>query len=147
MNARLLLGVLLAITTACHRESEVQPNATSLASEVAGTYRSNFYLDLSCVAIPADKMPYAELRAESDSTITLVYTRLYPQRESHRVEHISLSRKAEVIQLSTTEGTIGTVQTDRVFTNNGMEKQGQLLRIFPAQTKPAAFLSFVGAKQ
>ncbi len=129
MIKRLLFCSLVGTLTACQHEADIQPNASSLAGDVAGTYHTNVYLDPSCVAIPADKMPYAELKAESDSSITLIYTTLYPAKASQSIEHISLYRQPDGVQLRVADLNMGTLQTDRIFTNNGMEKQGKRLQI------------------
>jgi hypothetical protein len=146
MKKRMLFWAFAGLLTACQREADIQPSSLSLASEVAGTYRTNFYLDPSCVAIPAGQMPVAELKAESDDKVTVVYTKLYPAKTSQFIEHVSLAREAESVQLRLADSTIGTLQTDRVFTNNGMEKQGQLLRL-SVQNNPQLILSFAGYKQ
>ena len=129
MIKRLLFCSLVSTLTACQREADIQPNGLSLAGEVSGTYHTNVYLDPSCVAIPADKMPYAQLKEESDSSVTLVYTKLYPGKASEFIEHISLHRQSDGVQLRVDDLNIGTLQTDRVFTNNGMEKQGKRLQV------------------
>ena len=129
MNQRLLLFAFLAAATACQRETDIQPNAQTLAGEVAGTYQTNVYLDPSCVALSASQMPYAELQTESDSTVTLVYTKQYPAKSSQRIPNVVLNRQTDGIQLRVADSSIGTLQTDRIFMNNGMEKQGKLLRI------------------
>lgn len=145
MNQRLLLFALLATVTACQRETDIQPTAQTLAGEVAGTYRTNVFLNPSCVALAADQMPYAEIQTESDSTVTLTYTKLYPTKVSQRIPNVTLNRQADVIQLSIAGSGIGTLQTDRVFMNNGMEKQGKLLQIsLPNDPLPALY--FVGTK-
>lgn len=146
MKKQLLFCALIGTLTACQHERDIQPNSTSLASEVVGTYRTNFYLDPSCVAISAGQMPFAELKAQSDSTITLIYTRLSPVKTSRLIENVSLSRQANGVQLRVANSSIGTLQTDRVFTNNGREKQGKLLRI-NLQSDPQDLLFFTGVKQ
>ncbi|MDB5242883.1 MAG: hypothetical protein JWP57_3508 [Spirosoma sp.] len=145
MNQRLLLCALLASATACQHESDIQPNAPTLAGEVAGTYQTNVYLDPSCVALSASQMPYAELQAESDSTVTLIYTKLYPAKSSQRISNVVLKRQADGIHLRIADSAIGALQTDRIFMNNGMEKQGKLLRI-SLQNDPQSSLYFVGFK-
>jgi hypothetical protein len=145
MKKRLLFCAFLGSLTACQRESDIQPNPASLSSEVAGTYRTNFYLDPSCVAISASQMPFAELKVESDSTITLVYTRLYPDKIVSRVPNISLSRQPDAIVFRVADLGVGTLQTDRIFTDNGMEKQGKLLRILMPNTTQSP-LYFAGFK-
>jgi hypothetical protein len=129
MNPRLLLFALFAAATACQRESDIQPNAQTLAGEVVGTYRTNVYLDPSGVALSAGQMPYVELQAESDSTVTLIYKERFPDTSSLQVLNVIVKRQANVIQLRQAGLTIGSFQTDRIFLNNGMEKQGKLLRI------------------
>lgn len=143
MNQRLLLFALLGTATACQRETDILPTVQTLAGEVAGTYRTNVYLDPSCVALAADKLPYTELRAESDSTITLTYVNLYPVRSSERVTNVTLRRQADAIHLRVADTSIGTLQTDRIFMNNGMEKQGNLLRV-SFQSDPQHPVYFVG---
>lgn len=145
MNQRLLLFAFLVTATACRQDADIQPNAQTLAGEVAGTYRTNVYLDPSCVALSAGQMPYAELQTESDSTVTLVYTKLYPAKSSQRIPNVALNRQADAIQLRVADSSIGTLQTDRLFMNNGMEKQGKLLRL-SLQSDPQRSLYFVGFK-
>ncbi len=145
MNQRLLLFAFLATATACQQGTDIQPTAPMLAGEVAGTYKTNVYLDPSCVALPAAQMPYVELQTESDSTVTLIYTRLYPAKSSQRISNVSLSRQVDAIQLRVADSSIGVLQTDRVFMNNGMEKQGKLLRI-SMQNDPQQPLYFAGFK-
>ncbi|MFD2572419.1 hypothetical protein ACFSUS_17400 [Spirosoma soli] len=146
MNKRLLFCALLGSLTACQQDNDVQPNSSSLAAEVAGKYQTNFFLDPSCVAVPADKMPFAELRTESDSTVTLVYTRLYPNKDIRQIPNVVLSRQTEAIQLRVADSSIGTLQADRIFTDSGMEKQGKLLRISVQSNNPQNTLYFSGYK-
>ncbi len=146
MNKRLLFCSLVGILTACQHEGDIQPTSVSLASEVVGTYRTNFYLDPSCVAISTDQMPYTEIKAQSDSTVILTYTKLSPAKISRSIENVRLNRQANSVQLSLDGSTIGSMQTDRIFTDNGMEKQGKLLRI-NIQHEPQDFLYFAGIKQ
>lgn len=129
MIKRLLFCSLASALTACQREADIQPNVSSLAGEVAGTYHTNVYLDPSCVSIPSGKMPYAELKTESDSSVTLVYTKLYPDKASQSIEHISLRRQPDGVQLRVGNLPVGMLQTDRIFTDNGMEKQGKRLQV------------------
>ena len=51
MKNRLLFCSFVGMLTACQQEADIQPSSLTLASEVVGTYRTNFYLDPSCVAI------------------------------------------------------------------------------------------------
>ena len=146
MIQRLLLFALCATATACQREADVQPSPQTLAGEVAGTYQTNVYLDPSSVALPANHMPYAEIRAESDSTVTLIYTKLYPDKSNQRISNIGLGRgETGAVQLRLADSSIGTLKTDRIFMNNGMEKKGKLLRI-SLQSDPQRSLYFAGFK-
>jgi hypothetical protein len=129
MKKPLLFCSLIGILSGCYSEADISPNSSSLSSKAAGLYRTNFYLDPSCVATPTDKMPYTELKAESDSTVTLTYTKFYPTPGSQSIPHVLVRQQSDGIQLQLAGLTIGTLKTDRVFTNNGMEKQGQLLRL------------------
>ena len=130
MKKPLLFCSLIGILSGCYSEADISPNSTSLAAKAAGLYRTNFYLDPSCVATPTDKMPYTELRAESDSTLLLTYTKFYPIPGSQSIQHVLVSQQPDGLQLRVAGLPIGTLKTDRIFTNNGMEKQGQLLRLF-----------------
>ncbi|MFD2932236.1 hypothetical protein [Spirosoma flavum] len=146
MKKRLLFCSMVGVLTACQQEGDVQPASTTLASEVVGIYRTNFYLDPSSVAISANQMSYAELKVQSDSTVTLVYTKLYPAKISRSFENVGLRRQSNGVQLRIADSGIGTLQTDRIFTDNGMEKQGKLLRI-TIQDDPQSLLNFAGIKQ
>lgn len=145
MKKPLLFCTLIAVMTACQQEADIQPNSMTLASEVVGTYRTNLYLDPSYVATSAGQMPVMELKAESDSMVSLVYTKQYPSESSQLIEHILLSRQTTGIQLRLAGSVIGTMETDRIFTNNGMEKQGQLLRL-NVQNDTQTSLTFAGVK-
>lgn len=141
MKKRLLFCSIAGLLASCQQETDIQPTSASLTNEVAGTYRTNVYLDPSTVAMPSDQMPYAVLKPESDSSVILTYITLYPAEASQVIEHVLLSRQADGIQLRLSNKTIGSLQTDRIFTNNGMEKQGQLLRLTGQKA-----LEFVGSK-
>ncbi len=115
----------------------MQPGPATLAGEVSGTYRTNPYLDPSCVATPAGQMSVVTLRPESDGVVSLVYAYQFPKPGTHQLTGVLLSRQADsAVQLTHGNVVLGTVQTDRVFTNNGMEKQGKLLRINAPYTQP-----------
>jgi hypothetical protein len=145
MRKQLLFCAFVGAMTACQRETDIQPTSSTLAGEVAGTYRTNVYLDPSRVAIPAGQMPYTELKAESDSSVTLVYSTPYLTKTSQSIQHVQLSRQADLIQLRLADSSIGTLQTDRIFTNSGMAKQGKLLRV-SVQTDSKTQLNFAGFK-
>lgn len=137
MKKQLLLYLLLSSLAACTQENDVQPSPNTLAGEVSGTYRTNPYIDPSCVAIPASQMPIVTLRPESDGIVSLVYAYQFPRAGSRQLTGVQLSRRSDsTVQLTHGNVVLGTVQTDRVFTNNGMEKQGKLLRIDASDTQP-----------
>jgi hypothetical protein len=140
-----LLFSTLGLLLACQPESNVSPAATSLAAEVAGLYRTNVYLDPACLAIPTEQMPYVELKAESANSVTLVYTKLYPAKAIQSFEHVIVQRQAEAIEFRLAGASIGTLQTDRLFTSNGMEKQGNLLRV-SMQHNPQNTVYFAGSR-
>lgn len=145
MNKQFFLFALLTATTACRHEADIEPDAPTLSGEVAGAYRTNAYLDPSHVALSDNQMPYAELQTESDSTVTVIYTQRYPVKTSQRIPNVALSRQAEGICLRVADSSIGTLQTDRIFMNNGMEKNGKLLRL-SHQSAPQRPLYFAGFK-
>ena len=146
MTKRLLFCSLAGMLVACQRETDIQPTTSSLANEVAGTYRTNVYLDPANLATPTNQMPYTVLKTESSNSVTLTYTELYPTKTSQVIEHISLHRQADGIQLQVANSIVGTLQTDRAFTNNGMEKQGKVLRLANNQDGQVV-PSFVGSQQ
>lgn len=129
MKNQLLLCAFVASLSACQRESTIQPNPASPADEVAGTYRTNVYLDPSSVALSPGQVPYAEINVETDSTVAIVYTRLHPEKNIRYLPNVDVKRQPDGIQLQRAGSSIGTLQIDRIFTNNGMEKQGKLLRM------------------
>lgn len=130
MKKQLLFCLLLSSFAACRQENDVQPSPRTLADEVSGLYRTNPFVNPSCVAIPASQMPTITLRPESDGVVSLVYASYFPKPGSQRLTGVLLSRRADsAVQLTLGNVVLGVVQTDRVFTNNGMEKQGELLRV------------------
>ncbi|GAB3986748.1 hypothetical protein GCM10028807_04820 [Spirosoma daeguense] len=143
MKKRLLFCAFIGSLTACQHTPDIQPNLATPASEAVGTYQSNFFLDPSSVDLPSSQMPYVQLKAESDSQVTLTYTKLYPARTDLSVKHVSVIRQNDTIRLRLGNSDIGTLLTDRAFTSNGMEKQGKLLRLTHSQSS----LSFTGLKQ
>ncbi|GAB3500653.1 hypothetical protein GCM10027341_26300 [Spirosoma knui] len=145
MKTQLLVCALAACLMSCQQDHDIQPNA-SLVGHVAGTYKTNVFLDPSRVAMPAGQLPCVELTPESDSTVTLVYTRSASANDRTKIPQIGLSRQADAILLKTADASIGTLQTERIFTNSGMEKQGQLLRLSIVK-EPDTLFNFAGVKQ
>ncbi len=137
MKQPLLFCLLLSSLVACTQENDVQPSPGTLADEVSGMYRTNPYLNPSCVATPSNQMPVVMLRPESDGVVSLVYAYQFPKPGNHQLTGVLLSRRADnAVQLTHGSVVLGTIQTDRVFTNNGMEKQGKLLRIDAPDAQP-----------
>ncbi|MBO0939748.1 hypothetical protein J2I47_24595 [Fibrella sp. HMF5335] len=139
----LLLGTLVFTTMSCGRDTDIAP---TMASEVTGRYQTNGFLDVLCVALPANKMPTATINIQSDAVVTLTYQQVYPTEQTHVIPNIALKRQADnSIQLSSGGSVVGTVSTDRVFSNNGMERQGLVLRI--QAVSAGTRVSFTGSKE
>jgi len=147
MKKQLLFCLLLSSFAACTQENDVHPSPGTLAGEVSGAYRTNPFVNPSCVAIPASQMPIITLRPESDGVVSLVYAYQFPKPGSRQITGVQLSRRADsAVQLTHDNVVLGTVQTDRVFTNNGMEKQGKLLRVDAQDILPDVSY-FAGVKE
>jgi hypothetical protein len=145
MKKALLFSILAFLSAACGPGNDVAP---TLASEVSGTYLTNGFLDYLCVALPADQMPTATLTPETDATVTLTYLRKYPMVQSQTFMHLQLTRLADKsIQLSQQGQILGTVQTDRAFNTNGMERQALVLRVQTNPNDPQTAITFTGAKE
>ena len=145
MKKALLFSTLLFMSAACSRSNEVAP---TLAGEVAGTYLTNGFLDYLCIALPAGQMPTVSLTPETDVAVTLTYLTRYPVARSQRITHLQLTRLSDSsIQLSQSGRVIGTVQTDRAFNTNGMERQALVLRVQANSTDPQTAITFTGAKE
>ena len=139
----LILSTLLIGLAACGRGTDIAP---TLAGEVAGRYQTNSFLDFRCIALPSGSMPSATLKSQSDVTVTLTYQETYPTVKSQTIANIALQRLTDTsIRLINNGNVIGTVRTDRVFSSNGMERQGLVLRV---QTdSPGTTVNFTGAKE
>ncbi|XWW47740.1 hypothetical protein JYG30_09960 [Fibrella sp. USSR17] len=145
MKQALLFSTLLLVTAACGRSNDVAP---TLASEVSGTYLTNGFLDYLCIALPPDKMPTATLTPETDAAVTLTYLTKYPATKAQTFTHLQLKRMADnSIQLSQQGQVLGTVQPDRAFNANGMERQALVLRVQTNASDPQTAITFTGAKE
>ncbi len=145
MKKVLLFSTLLFLSAACSRSTDVSP---TVAGEVAGTYLTNGFLDYLCIALPADKMPTATLTPESDATVTLTYLRRYPVEQSQTFPSLQLTRLTDKsIQLTRQGQVLGTIQTDRAFNANGMERQALVLRVQANTRDPLTAITFTGAKE
>lgn len=129
MNTRLLYTLMLGTLAGCGREADIQPGSLPPAVEAAGTYRTNFYLDPSGVALSAGPRPSVELRTETDSTVMLAYATGSANRPARRIPGVLVQRQPDGLHLSVAGQDIGTLRTERIFLDNGLEKQGQLLRL------------------
>lgn len=139
----LILSALLLGLAACGRGTDIAP---TLASEVAGSYQTNGFLDVLCVSLPPNKMPTAALKSQSDAVVTLTYQQSYPVQQTRIIDNVLLQRQADnSIQLLSAGSVIGTVRTDRVFSSNGMEQQGLVLRV--QATTAGATVYFTGSKE
>ncbi|MBO0950224.1 hypothetical protein [Fibrella forsythiae] len=144
MKKALLFSTLLFVSAACSRNNDVAP---TLASEVAGTYLTNGFLDILCIALPANQMPAVTLTPETEAAVTLTYLRQYPTAQSQTLTHLQLTRLADKsIQLTQQGQVLGTVQTDRAFNTNGMERQALVLRV-QTNANPQTAITFTGAKE
>lgn len=138
----LLFCSVLFISAACGRENDIAP---TLATEVAGEYTTNGFLDYLCIALPPDKMPTATLREESAGSVTLTYLQQYPTVRLLTIKQVQLQRLPDnSVQLAQQGEILGTVRTDRAFGSNGLERQALVLRV-QRQNGTDGF-SFTGAK-
>lgn len=145
MKKALLFSTLLFLSAACSRSNDVAP---TLAGEVAGTYLTNGFLDYLCIALPADQMPVATLTPETDASVKLTYLRKYPVVQSQTFTQLQLTRLTDnSIQLSRQGQVLGTIQTDRAFNTNGMERQALVLRVQANISDPQSAITFTGAKE
>ena len=145
MIKALFFSILVLLSVACSPGNDVAP---TLAGEVSGTYLTNGFLDYLCIALPPDQMPTAKLTPETDATVTLTYLTSYPAPQSQTFAHLQLARLADnSIQLTRQGQVIGTVQTDRAFNTNGMERQALVLRVQTKPSNPQAAIVFTGAKE
>ncbi|MBO0932679.1 hypothetical protein [Fibrella aquatilis] len=145
MSRILLLSTVLFAMTACSRGTDVAP---TLAGEVAGSYQTNGYLDVSCVALPATQMPAVGIRQESDVAVTITYQRQYPVAQTFTLPHVQLQRLVDQrVKLVYAGEDIGTAQMDRAFSSNGMESQAMVLRLSRLAGPESDRFVFIGSKQ
>lgn len=145
MKKALLFSTLLFLTAACSSGNDVAP---TLAGEVSGTYLTNGFLDYLCIALPPDQMPTATLTPETDATVSLTYLQKYPEAKSLTFTHLQLTRLADNrVELIRQGQVIGTIQTDRAFNTNGMERQALVLRVQASVSNQQTVIIFTGAKE
>ncbi|GAB3713386.1 hypothetical protein GCM10027592_52580 [Spirosoma flavus] len=146
MKKQLLFCAFLGTLSACQQEGDIQPSPVTAAKEITGTYQTNFFLDPANVAVPAGQLAYIQIKAETDSNVTIIYTKNSFPKVNLSLSHVAVIRQNEGLVLRSGNMDIGTLQTDRVFTNNGMEKQGKLLRL-NYQSNGQNLLNFTGLKE
>lgn len=145
MKKALLFSALLFLTAACSPGNDVAP---TLAGEVSGTYLTNGFLDYLCIALPPNQMPTATLTPETDATVSLTYLQKYPEVKSLVFSHLQLTRLPDNrVELTRQGQVIGTIQTDRAFNTNGMERQALVLRVQASISDQQAVILFTGAKK
>ncbi|MBD2703997.1 hypothetical protein IC229_25355 [Spirosoma sp. BT702] len=145
MKKQLMFCAFLGTLSACQQEGDIQPSLVTTAGELDGMYQTNFFLDPSNVAAPIGQLPYIQIKAETDSNVTITYTKA-SSRVNLSLNHVIVIRQNDGVLLRLGNTDIGTLQTDRVFTNNGMEKQGKLLRL-NYQIDAQNSLNFTGSKE
>ena len=144
MNKQRLLGLMLVLA-GCQPEKDITPDLAPAIVEVTGKYQTNGYLDLLTITLPTEQLPTADVKAQSDSEVTLTLHQYYPATRHIILEHVGLARQSDSsIRLSYQGQVIGSYQTDRLFTNSGMEAQGKVLRI--SKTGDESPMVFVGYK-
>jgi hypothetical protein len=144
MKKRLLFCAFAGSLASCQHEGNIQPAMVSVAREVAGTYQTNAFTDVLHVATPPNQMPSLNVTAETDSTVTMTYTDQYPKANEERISNVLLRRQTDGVYFWTNDTLIGSLQNDRAFTNRGVEKQANVLRI--NITRSAKALRFIGFK-
>jgi hypothetical protein len=141
MVRALLFSFSVLLLTACGREADIAP---TLATEVAGQYQTNGFLDYLCIALPPEKMPSVTLTPEAEGQVSLTYLRQYPAVQTLKLANVRLTRQPDnSIQLTQQGIILGNVRPDRAFNTNGLERQALVLRI--ARPDPNGF-TFTGSK-
>ena len=143
MKKLFLLGLPL-VWAGCQPSNEIMPEITPASGEVTGNYQTNGYLDLQTIPLSTGQLPTADVKAQSDSEITLTLNQHYPAVQQTTLRNVILRRQPDSSILLNYQGqVIGSYQTDRIFTNSGMEAQGKVLRINSAdRTKPLVFIGY-----
>lgn len=140
VTALLLTGWL----TGCQHTNDIEPQ--SLARSVAGTYKTNAYVNPLFVALTAGQLPQLFVKPETDSTVTVVYTQFHPTKTTQQLAHVLLQRSGDVVTLKQEGKVIGSWQWDRIFTSNGMETQANVLQL-ANQSGQDSSLSFTGYRE
>jgi hypothetical protein len=114
-----------------------------LARSVAGTYKTNAFVNPLFVELTTGQLPQLVVKPETDSMVTLVYMQFHPTKTTQQLAHILLQQRGDVVTLKQAGKTIGSWQWDRVFTSNGMETQANVLQL-TNQFSQDSSLSFTG---
>lgn len=144
MKTPLLSVTALLLTswlTGCQQTNDIEPQ--SLARSVAGTYKTNAFVNPLFVELNTSQMPQLIVKPETDSTVTLIHTQFYPTKTAQQLNRVLLQRQGDIITLKLDNKTIGTWQWDRIFTSNGMETQANVLQL-TNQISQDSSLSFTG---
>ena len=142
MKKELLLGLSI-VFMGCQPDKDITPDHAALSAEVKGNYQTNSFLDFRCIALSADQLPKADVKAQSDSQITIVLHQYYPDKQDVSLQNVLLSRQTDnSIQLMHNGEAIGTFQQDRIFTSSGMETTGNVLRVNKAGSAPMVFVGY-----
>ncbi len=144
MKTLLLSTAALCLTgwlTGCQQTTDVEPQ--SLSRTVAGTYKTNAFVNPLFVALHADQMPKLTVKVETDSTVTLIYRQFSPTKVTQQLTQVLLQRRGETLTLKQAGKLIGSWQWDRVFTSNGMETQTNVLQL-AKQVSQDSSVSFTG---
>lgn len=144
MKTPLLSVTALLLTswlTGCQQTNDIEPQ--SLARSVAGTYKTNAFVNPLFVELTTGQLPQLLVKPETDSTVTLIYTQFHPTKLTQELSHVLLQRKGDVVTLEQAGRAIGSWQWDRVFTSNGMETQANVLQL-TNQSSQDSSLSFTG---
>ena len=127
MKQLLLSGLLLSLI-ACQSSTDVSPLSASDA--VVGTYQTNPFLDYTRLTLSTGQMPVVSIRPAADNTLTLTITQAVPTATVRAITGVvAVWHDDQRTNLIYKGQVIGSVQTGRAFTVNGMETQGKLLRL------------------
>lgn len=147
MKTPLLSVTALLLTswlTGCQQTNDIEPQ--SLARSVAGTYKTNAFVNPLFVELSTSQLPQLIVKPETDSTVTLVYMQFYPSKTAKQLTHVLLQRQGDAVTLRQAGKTIGNWQWDRIFTSNGMETKANVLQL-TNQVGQDGSLSFTGYKE
>lgn len=135
---------LAGLLTSCQQGADIEPQ--SLSQAVAGTYKTNAFVNPLFVALHTDQIPHLVVKPETDSTVTLIYNQFSPSKVTQQLTQVVLQRQGETIFLKQNGKPIGSWQWDRVFTSNGVETQTNVLQL-AKQVSQDSSVSFTGYRE